>query len=184
MKANYMSTEVDCNLTMLDCGGPSLCGRDLLEKLAAEGTPVLPVTTPPSVASQQREAGIGAIMAEYADIFTKGLGLVKGPAAKLYIKDTAVPKFCKARKVAFVLLDKVSAELDRLVDSGIISSVPFAEWATRIVPVLKSNSAVRICGDFKVTLNPVCDMERYPLPAIDDIFANLRGREKFSILDL
>lgn len=108
----------------------------------------------------------------------------QGSPARLYIKDTAVPKFCKSRKVPFALLDNVSAELDRLVECAIILLVQYAEWATPIVPVLKSNSAMRICGDFKVTLNPVCEMEQYPLPLIDDIFVNLRGGGKFSILDL
>lgn len=64
MKAHYMSAEVHCNLTVLDCEGPSLYGRDLLQKLAAEGTPVLHVTTPPSGASQQKPAGTDAIFAE------------------------------------------------------------------------------------------------------------------------
>lgn len=47
-----------------------------------------------------------------------------------------------------------------------------------------AHSTVRICGDFKVTLNPVCKVEQYPLPIIDDIFGNLCGEEKFNILDL
>lgn len=156
MKASYMSVEVDCTLTVLDCEGPSLCGRDLLQKLAAEGTPVLHVMTLPSGISQREPAGAGAIMEEYADVFTEGLGLSKGPPARLCVKDAATPRFCNARKIPFALVDKVSAELDRLVETGVISPVHYAEWATPIVPVLKRDGAVRICGDFKVTLNPVC----------------------------
>ncbi|XP_064483083.1 uncharacterized protein K02A2.6-like [Ornithodoros turicata] len=55
--------------------------------------------------------------------------------------------------------------------------------ATPIVPV-KKDGTVRICGDFKVTLNRVCDVEQYPLPKIEDMFASLSGAECFSKVDL
>lgn len=119
-----------------------------------------------------------------ADLFTEGTGLIKGPPVRLHIKTGSSPKFFKARKIPFALRDKVAKELDRLVSAGIISPVSHSEWATPIVPVLKKDGTVRICGDFKVTLNPVCDVEQYPLPVIGDIFANLCGGTKFSILDL
>lgn len=51
-----------------------------------------------------------------------------------------------------------------------------------MVPALKCDGTVRISGDFKVTFNPVCKMERYPLPVVDDIFATFRGGST-SILD-
>ena len=50
-----------------------------------------------------------------------------------------------------------------------------------IVPVIKKGKveAVRICRDFKVSINPVLRAVHYPLPRIEDIFAALAGGEKF-----
>ena len=41
-----------------------------------------------------------------------------------------------------------------------------------------------MCGDFKVSLNPVILAEQYLLPRIEDIFATLAGGKHFSKLDL
>lgn len=78
----------------------------------------------------------------------------------------------------------MSLELDRLVSLGVLSLVKHSEWATPIVPVLKKDGNVRICGGFEAALNPACAVEQYPLPVIQDIFARLNGGESFSTLDL
>ena len=79
---------------------------------------------------------------------------------------------------------KVEVELKRLEKEGILRKVKFSDWATPIVPVAKSNGTVRICGDYKTTVNPQLQTEEYPLPRIDDIFAKLAGGQKFTKIDL
>ena len=79
----------------------------------------------------------------------------------------------------------VEEELKKLEHDGIIEAVQFSEWAAPIVPVLKSDKkSVRICGDFKQTVNRAAKLDRYPIPKIEDLFASLTGGQKFSKLDL
>lgn len=102
----------------------------------------------------------------------------------LSIKPDIRPKFLKARPVPYGIRPKVEAELHSWVQSGVIEPVSQSDWATPIVPVIKKNESVRICGDFKVTINPVLEAEQYPFPHIDDLFAGLAGGQKSSKIDL
>ena len=76
-------------------------------------------------------------------------------------------------------------ELDRLVAEGPLKPVEYSDWAAPIIAVVKSDKkSVRICGDFKVTVNPVSKLHRYPIPKIEDLFAMLDGGKLFTKLDL
>lgn len=59
-----------------------------------------------------------------------------------------------------------------------------SEWATPIVPIVKKDRSVRMCGDFKVSVNSMLHVDQYPLPRLDDIFAALAGGKHFSKIDL
>ena len=83
-----------------------------------------------------------------------------------------------------MLKNKVELELNRLQQKGVISPVQHTEWAAPIVPVVKRDGTVRICGDFKVTINPVINIESYPLPRVEELFANLSHGKYFSKLDM
>lgn len=52
------------------------------------------------------------------------------------------------------------------------------------MPVVKKTGDVRICGDFKVTVNQALNVNKYPFPRIEDIFANLSRGQTYSKLDL
>lgn len=43
---------------------------------------------------------------------------------------------------------------------------------------------VKICDDYKVTINPALDVPEYPMPTSEELFTQLNGVEKFSKLDL
>ena len=78
----------------------------------------------------------------------------------------------------------VGDELDRLERQGVIEKVPHSDWATPVVIVRKPGGNVRICGDFKVTINPLLKTDIYPLPNPQELFQALNGGCKFTKLDL
>ena len=77
----------------------------------------------------------------------------KGHKADLKVEEGSQPSFHKPRQVPYALRPEV--ELTRLEEGGIQSKVEYSEWATPIVPVVKPNGSVRVCGNFKVSVNPV-----------------------------
>ena len=111
-------------------------------------------------------------------------GSGQGVYGSLSLCKDATPKFVKARPVPYALRPKIESELERMEAEGIVTPIQWSEWATPIVPVVKPNGTVRICGDFKVTVNPQLKVDQYPLSLIDDIFASLAGGKKFSKIDL
>eukprot|EP00731_Ephydatia_muelleri_P034546 Em0065g7a len=158
--------------------GPSLMGRDWLRHIKLDWKTV------GQVASVNRDTMLDSLLKRYHEVFQSGLGTLKGVHAKLQVKPNAVPKFFKARTVPFALREAVEKELDRLEQEGVIKKVDHSEWAAPIVVVPKGDGQIRICGDYKVTVNGVLDVDQYPLPKPEDLFASLVGGQKFSKLDL
>ena len=79
---------------------------------------------------------------------------------------------------------KIEAELERLQKEGTIEPVQFSEWEAPIVPIRKPDESIRICGDYKTTINPVSKLDNYPIPKVGDLLASLGGGEKFTKLYL
>ena len=119
------------------------------------------------------------------DVFKEELGTLQGFTAKILVDSDAQPRFCKARSVPYALKDKVEEELTRLTKEGILEPVQSSDWASPIVPVLKSDkSSVCICGDFKPAVNRVACLDKYPIPKIEDMLSSLAGGQTYTKLDL
>ena len=101
--------------------------------------------------------------------------------ANLHLIPNATPK---ARSVPFALREAIQAELERLEEAGVLQKVNHSKWAAPIVPVPKADGQLRICGKYKMTVNPALQVVQYPLPKPDDLFATLAGGKKFSKIDL
>lgn len=124
------------------------------------------------------------LLEKYKEIQLPGVAKITGIKAKLTLKEHAHPVFLKARPVLFKLIPMVEEELKRLETTGILEKVDASDWATPIVPVLKSNKQIRICGDFSVTLNPQLVVDEHPLPTSDELCNSMANGRIFSKIDL
>ena len=153
--------------------GASLLGHDTLKRMKLDWNTVYKV-----------DSDINKLLKQYPELFSSKLGKMKNFQAKINVKEGAIPKFCKARNVPFALQDAVKLELDRLENEGIIRSIPHSEWASPIVLVPKPDGSIRLCADYKHTVNPQIISDQYPLPTAEELFAKMKGGEMFSKLDL
>ena len=110
------------------------------------------------------------LLKHHNDVFKDELGLVEAASAKIHVDSTTQPIFCKPRSVPYALKGRIEQELKRLGD---IEPVQFANWAAPVVPVVKKDGSIHICGDFKVTINRATKVDSYPLPKVEDLLASL-----------
>ena len=117
----------------------------------------------------------------HSAVFQEALGILKGFKAKIHVHPNTLPRFHHPMSVPYALRDKVDQELKRLQDEGTLEPVDIAEWATPIVPVLKHDkTTVHIYGDFRLIVNPVSKLDKYPIPKVEDLFGYLRKGKYFT----
>ncbi|XP_037928527.1 uncharacterized protein K02A2.6-like [Teleopsis dalmanni] len=120
----------------------------------------------------------------FSSVFDGNLGDYKGNPVKLQMSVSNKPKFLRYRQVPFALKFKVEAALKELEDEGALRLIPFSEWATPVVPIIKPDGSIRICGDYKCTVNQMICKESYPLPTNTEVLATLANCKWFTKLDL
>ena len=162
---------------------PNLLGRDILKILQSNWFELFNIYVSEISAVYENES-LKKILSDYKEISKPELGTLKGVEITLHVDLDAKPCFCRACPVPYALKNRIEKELERLVSEGIYEAIPHSKWAASIVSVIKNDSSIRICGDYKKTINRVSECDRYPVPKTEDLFATLNGREKFSKLDL
>ena len=178
---------VECNgqvkklpLYVVKGKGPALFGRNWMKYIKLDWAQI-------HVVSMDKPTNVNAIdslLSKYKTVFADKLGTVKGVQATLTVKEGATPKFYKPRPVPYALKDKIGTELKRLEDSGVVEKVTYSDYATPIVPIMKPDGSVRICGDYKITINPLLDVPEHPMPKPAELFAQLNGGQRFTKLDM
>ena len=159
MDASYGGkTYPNMELVIVQGDGTCLLGRDWLSKIRLDWTKVGKVVSNNSTPQER----LDALLHLYHDVFADILGTISPHKAALHLKDGTNPQFFKSRPVPYALCERVGQELDRLERLKVIEKVPFTEWAAPIVVVPKKDDRTRICGDYKVTINPSLDVDQYP----------------------
>ena len=175
VQVTHGKNSAELQLMVVDMDGPSLLGRNWLNKLTLDW----------SVLHYLHDGALGEVLKKHSRVFRAELGTLHGFQAKIHVNPDTVLMFCSARPVPYSMRPLVEEELEKLVSQGVIEPVAFSDWAAPIVPVLKAvKKSMRICGDFSTTVNKASHLDNYPIPKVEDLFAKLRGGVIFTKLNM
>lgn len=153
---------------------PSLLGLEWFSSLGLEIAGVHSISP----------TGMDALSTEFADVFSESLGKYNGSPISLNLDPQVAPIRLKPRRVPLALRSKVDAALDKLIDQGVLEPTDHSKWETPIVVPIKPDGTIRICGDFKSTLNKALASHPYPLPVVQHLLHTLGPASIFAKLDL
>ena len=175
VEITYKSQVVIMPLVVVRGQCPSLFGRNWLQKIKLDWK---------NIKNISQNTALDSVLQKHSRLFREGLGKLEGMEATIVVPTDAQPRFFKPRPLPYALKEKVEQELECLQKEGVITPVQFSDWAAPIVPVIKADGNVRICGDYKVTVNRVSKLDAYPLPRVEDLFTALAGGQLYTKLDL
>ena len=107
----------------------------------------------------------------YNEILSSELGTIKGIKAKVSTETKSQLKSMEARGIPFAMEEVGEAEIDQMAKDSILKSVPYSKWASPIMIVWKSDGTIRICADYKCTVNPVIKNDTYTQPTPEQLFS-------------
>ena len=160
---------------------PTLLGKNWLRRIKLTWGEILSVSDENPI---NAEGKLSNLLSKYHELFTDSYEGMKGLEAHISMKSNVKPIFVKARPVPYALKVQVEKELDKLETHGVIKKTDKSSWASPIVVVPKSDNTVRICGDYKATINQSVEDEPYVLPTTQDLYTALVGSKVCSKLDL
>ncbi|XP_058216855.1 uncharacterized protein LOC131327735 [Rhododendron vialii] len=92
------------------------------------------------------------------------------------------PVVQKVRRSSATHTEAVIAEVNQLLEAGVIREVLYPTWLANPVVVPKKNGKIRVCVDY-TNLNDACPMDRFPLPRIEQMVDATAGCERLSFMD-
>ncbi|XP_045455951.1 uncharacterized protein K02A2.6-like [Melitaea cinxia] len=180
----YKNTEVIGRIFVIDRKVDPVLGREWIRKLNLQFDINSLQKEENDITEKEFTEKLKKIIQEYKELFSEEIGEIKDYQAVFKLKEGAVPVFLKPRPVPFALKNQVEAEIDRLEKEGILEKVTYSQWGTPIVPVLKQNGKMRLCADYRATLNKNLENDNYPIPRVEEIFSKLSGGKYFCTLDI
>ena len=156
-------------LVIVKQDGPTLLGKNWLYQIRLDW---------PELTKQIHEKALDPILDQFQEVFRDELGTFnKADCIRL--------NFYKPRPLPYAMRDKVEHQLQCLQTAGIIEPVESSEWAAPVVPVLKRDKkTLRLCGDYRLTINQAVKLDQYPIPKIEDLLTKIAGGRYFTSLDM
>ena len=162
-------------LVIVKGSGPCLFGRNWLSRIRLDW---------PAVCRVSSQCLVQPVLDEFPDVFRDELGRYRGGEVAIDVDPDVQPRFFKPRIVPLAYREAVDAELEKQIQLGLWEPVRHSKWAAPLVVVPKADGGIRICGDYRLTINRAAKVDQYPLPRVEELFSKLSGCKLFSKIDL
>ncbi|XP_060542399.1 uncharacterized protein K02A2.6-like [Pantherophis guttatus] len=116
---------------------------------------------------------LDTILEEFKEVFDGKLGKFVGRPISFNLDKGITPIRLKPCRVPFALRPKVDEQLDKLIAQGVLEPIDHASWETPIVTPLKHDGSVRICADYRCTINKALAQSAYPVPVVQHLLHSL-----------
>ncbi|KAJ8874291.1 hypothetical protein PR048_025137, partial [Dryococelus australis] len=158
-----------CNLPVLIVNGigSNLLGSNWFQGLDISIQSVYFLSPDTSYAGMSNEAFSHTIM-NLPAVSGHGTGCYKGPPLHIDINPAIVCVYRRAQSVAFALTTKMEEAIAANLKRGVWIPVNHTgPWASAIVSVLKCIGTLRLCADYKGTVNCALSSDIYKSPTVD-----------------
>ena len=166
MNVLYQGVSYRLPLTVVEANGPMLLGRNWSGEIKLNWHNIFAMTLSPAM---------GKLLEKYSELFKDDLGCARDVELNIPVDPAVKPIFYKPRTVPLAYREKVDAELERQIKEGLLVPVKWNDWATPIVTCQKASGEIRIAADYRLTVNKVTPLEKYPLPKVDEMFSKLQA---------
>ena len=176
----YLDNEVNCKIAQTK--EPARTFNSLREKLEflAEHEIIL------SHSNESYLEKFANLLIANLSIFGKEgeLGCFPTPVA---IETQGDPVNVRPHEIAQKFQPFVDAEIEKMLKAGVIRKCKDPQgWNSPILCVAKKDGSIRVCANFKNTINKrLCRPDPFPAPAIEEVFNSIEhGNNLFSSIDL
>ena len=124
-------------------GKPAILGRNWLNKIQLDWGSLFSV----------EECQMFDPKEKFPRLFSPGVCIVQEHEARIELTAEARPRFHRPRPVPYALQEKINQELDRMQRKGVIRPAEKSDWTTPVIVIQKRDGTVRLCDDYKITIN-------------------------------
>lgn len=169
-------------ILVVERGIGDLLGRDFLKSFDMTVMQINEIKADPN--SDNVEMMTKQLIDAFPKLFEDKVGECREVTVSLETTEDLKPVYRKPRQIPYAYEEEVLEMLDDWEQSGIATPVDTCEFGTPLVVRPKNDGSLRICGDYKSTINQFLKPHNHVMPTTDEILRTLSGCTYFFVIDI